>query len=53
MPWKASDATSKTRKAAGKGRKWAKIANAVLEKDHDEAKAIRIANAAMKKKRKR
>lgn len=50
MPWTPSDAKSKTKKASSpaKSRKWAGVANAVLKKSGDDAKAIRIANAAVK-----
>lgn len=53
MPWKPSDAKRHTKKAdtPKRKRKFAKVANAVLEKTGDEGKAIRIANAAVKKDR--
>jgi uncharacterized protein YdaT len=55
MPWTPGDARGKTRKAKtpAKRKKWAAIANAVLKKDGDEGKAIRIASAAVKRKGKR
>ncbi len=51
MPWDAKDAKGKTKKAdtPAKGKQWAATANAVLDKDGDEGKAIRIANAAVAK----
>lgn len=51
MPWKDSQAVKHSRKANTPARKrqWRKIANAVLEKTGDDAKAIRIANSAVKK----
>lgn len=55
MPWSASDARSKTKKARTPGAKkqWAATADAVLAKSGDEGKAIRIANAAIKRRRKK
>ena len=54
MPWKSEDATRHTKKAKSKKKKkqWSAVANAVLEKSGDEGKAVRIANAAVKKKKK-
>lgn len=51
MPWKASDAKSKTRKAdtPAKQDQWQAVANAVLAESGDDGKAIRIANAAVAK----
>lgn len=51
MPWKASDAPKKTKKAStpAKRRKWKKVANSILEKGGSEGKAIRIANYVVKK----
>lgn len=45
MPWKVTD-VERHKKGLTKEqkRKWVKIANAVLERDGDEGKAIRIAN---------
>lgn len=52
MPWSEADAAHKTKHAdtPAKRAKWARIANAVLEKDGDEGRAIRIANDAMHSK---
>lgn len=50
MPWTAKTFKKHNKKATGeKGVKAAKIATAVLAKTGDDAKAIRIANAAIKK----
>ena len=51
MPWQPSSAPGKTRKAKtpAKRRKWSKVANSVLQGGASEGKAIRIANAALKK----
>jgi uncharacterized protein YdaT len=53
MPWKSSDATRHTHKAKTpkKKRAFAKVANKVLAESGDEGKAIRIANAAVKRVR--
>lgn len=53
MPWTAKDAQKKTKKAdtPAEKKKWAKTANAVLKKTGDDAKAVRIANAAISKKK--
>ena len=50
MPWTPSDATKHTKEAntTEAQKTWAKVANAALKKHGDEAKAIRIANAAIK-----
>lgn len=53
MPWTPEDAHSKTHKApegSGKdARRWAHIANRVLEETHDEGRAIREANGIIRK----
>jgi uncharacterized protein YdaT len=53
MPWSSRDAKRHTHKAttAKKKRQFAHVANKVLEESGDEGKAIRIANAAVKKNR--
>ncbi len=53
MPWKPSDASSKTKKAKSPKakRQWSATANTVLSKSGDEGKAIRIANAAVRKRK--
>lgn len=54
MPWTMKDAPRHTAKAktAPAKRQWSSVANKVLaESGGDEAKAIRIANAAVKKRR--
>lgn len=50
MPWNSFDAPSKTHKAntPATRKQWADTANAVLKKSGDDAKAIRVANAAVK-----
>lgn len=54
MPWSMASALGKTKKATtpSKKRQWAATANAVLSKSGDAGKAIRIANAAVARKRK-
>jgi uncharacterized protein YdaT len=52
MPWTAKDARSHTKKAdtPKKKHQWAKVANAALkEYGGDEGRAVRVANAAVKK----
>ena len=51
MPWKMSDAPKFTKKAKSPKAKrtFSKTANAVLSKTGDEGKAVRIADAAVKK----
>jgi hypothetical protein len=51
MPWKASDASGHTKQAntARKPQVWAEIANAELAKHGDEGRAIRAANAAVRR----
>ena len=54
MPWTASDGPrrhSKKANSPAKRKKWAAVANAVLKKSGDEGKAIRIANAMVKRKK--
>jgi len=55
MPWKAASAKRHTKKAKSPAKKkqWAKVANKVLKESGDEGKAIRIANAAVKRKKKK
>ena len=54
MPWKQSDAMRHTKKAKTPTAKeqWSEVANAVLKKSGSEASAIRIANAAVKRRKK-
>ena len=49
MPWGPEDASKKTHKAntAKKQRQWAHIANGVLAKTGDDAKAIQEANGVI------
>ena len=53
MPWKPKDATKHTRKAKSPTakRQFAKVANKVLSESGDEGKAVRIANAAVKRRK--
>ncbi len=50
MPWNPSDAKSKTHKAntTAKSKQWSDVANALLAKTGDDARAVRTANAAVK-----
>lgn len=50
MPWQPKDAAKHTKAAQSdqQKKKWAEIANAVLERDGDEGKAIRIANSRIR-----
>jgi hypothetical protein len=52
MPWSAKDAKSKTKKARTPAQKkrWATTANSVLKKTGNDATAIKVANARMRKK---
>lgn len=54
MPWSASDASAKTRKAntPKKRRQWAHVADTVLAKTQNEGRAVREANAVVARKRK-
>lgn len=51
MPWSASQAKSKTKKAntPKKSRQWRDVANSVLKKTGDEARAVRTANGVLAK----
>jgi len=55
VPWTSRSAKGFTKKAttAKKKRQWSKVANSVLKKGGGEGKAIRAANAAVKKRRKK
>lgn len=55
MPWKAKGAKRHTKRAStpAKRKKWAKIANSVLRKTGKEGLAVRVANAALKKRKKK
>jgi hypothetical protein len=54
MPWQASDAKDKTKKAMSPGAaaKWARIANKVLAETGDEGRAVRVANSSLDGSRK-
>jgi len=51
MPWSYTDAVRHTKKARSSAdeKRWSSVANSVLEKSGDDAKAIRIANSVIKK----
>jgi len=51
MPWKPSDAAGKTKKADTSKEKdvWSRVANENLKKNGNEGRAIRAANAAIRK----
>jgi len=51
MPWNSKDATRHTKKAdtSSKKRQFAQVANEVLSRTGDEGRAIREANAAVKR----
>lgn len=53
MPWKPSDATSKTKKAASPKakRQWSAVANKVRARTGSDARAIREANAVIARRR--
>ena len=53
MPWKPGDAQRHTKKATTprKRKQFSKVANKVLEDTGDEGRAIRTANAAVKRNR--
>lgn len=55
MPWTAADASKKDKKANSpkKRKQWAAVANSVLDKTGDEGKAIKTANAVIKKRKKK
>jgi hypothetical protein len=54
MPWTSKDATKHTKaaKSPAAKRQWAKVADSALAKSGDEGSAIRIANAAVNKRKK-
>jgi len=53
MPWSAADASSKTKKAKTPvaKRQWRDVADTVLSKTGDEGRAIREANAVIKRRK--
>ena len=56
MPWKAKSAkrfTKKVGKSAKKKRMWSHVANSVLKRTGNKGRAVRSANAAVKRSRKR
>ena len=54
VPWTAKDASSKTKKAKSPAAKkqWKAIANSVLAKTGNDATAIKMANAVIKRRKK-
>ena len=55
MPWTAKDAKRHTKKAATpkKKRQWSKVANSMLASGKSEGSAVRAANAAVKKSKRK
>jgi hypothetical protein len=55
MPWTAKDAQRHTKKAKSNeaSRQWAEVANKVLSETGDEGRAVREANAAVAKRKKK
>ncbi len=55
MPWKPSDASKKNKKVdtPSEKKQWATVANKVLKSTGDDAKAVKAANAAIKKRDKK
>jgi hypothetical protein len=55
MPWSAKDAAAKTKKAKSPTakRQWAHVANSVLKRTGDDARAVREANAAVAKRKRK
>jgi hypothetical protein len=55
MPWAPKDASAKTKKAKTPKakRQWRDVANSVLAKTGDEGRAIREANAVVKRRKKK
>lgn len=53
MPWSPSSASRHTRRAKSPSakRQWAAVANNVLAKTGNEGRAVRAANAAVKRRR--
>jgi hypothetical protein len=51
MPWTTKDAHNKTHRAKSpkSKRQWSKVANAILERTGDDARAIRGANSVIRK----
>lgn len=54
MPWTAKDAKAKTRKASSPKakRQWKNVANRVLAETGNDGRAVREANAVIKRRKK-
>jgi uncharacterized protein YdaT len=52
MPWNPSEAPKKNKKAntPAEKKQWARVANKVLKSTGDEGRAVRTANASIKKR---
>lgn len=55
MPWTSKDSARHTRKAKSskKRRQWSHVANSVLRRTGDEGRAVREANAVVKRHKKK
>ena len=55
MPWESKDAPRHTKRAksAKAKRQWRHVANSMLERGYSEARAIRAANATVKRRGRR
>ena len=55
MPWSASDAKGKTKKATSKASKkqWAEVANSVRKSTGDDVRAIKEADAVVARRKKK
>lgn len=51
MPWNPKDARRHTRKAGSpkRAKQWSAVANSVLERTGDEGRAVRTANAVVRR----
>lgn len=52
MPWTAADASRHTKKARSGAarRQWSAVANSMLDRGYSEGRAVRAANAVVKKR---
>jgi uncharacterized protein YdaT len=55
MPWTSADVAKKTKKATSPSakRQWVHVANSVLKSTGNEGRAVREANAAVAKRKKK